>query len=429
MAKKEQPKLTMTPEQKKVFTPVLIGVFIYAIVCSANTALSSSYVLFATKFNVTTSTVVIGNSCMTAMGFILMQFSGKFIVKRGARLSGLIALLGVAVGFVIMAFAPNVYVVWVAYLFLGFNSAFGQTNVTAAIVRKWIDPAYQGRYLGMVMAAASVGGAIWPALGGVLFTALGLSSSFLILVPCFMVPALIGLWLIKDDPASCGIEPLGYDPEQHEAMAAAMAARPKADPNFKMFKEPSFWLCVAGMFLTVILTSQLTLMSTALQMAGMTAATASSIVSITSLASLFVNLFSGWLFEKGGLKGFVVYSYGMVAVSSLFLWFFFTTGSFAMLVLFVVTSALSRSYVSTHVYASNAIFRENASLVQPRIMSFYSLGSIVLTPIVSALADMWGGYTNMCWVWIVFSFVIVAIWLAAQKAGEKMNAAKQAAAE
>ena len=142
MAKEKQAKLVMTPEQKKVFLPVLAGVILYALVCGANTAVSSSYVLFATKFDVSTSTVVIGNSCMTVASFILMQFSGNFMAKRGARLAGLIALLGIAIGFIIMSFAPNVYVVWLAYIFIGFNSAFGQSNVLAVIVRKWIDPAY-----------------------------------------------------------------------------------------------------------------------------------------------------------------------------------------------------------------------------------------------------------------------------------------------
>ena len=425
MAKKEQPKVSMTLEQKKVFFPVLAGAIIYALLCSANTAVSSSYVLFASKFDVTTSTVVIGNSCMTAAGLVLMQFSGSFMVKRGARLSGLIALVGVAIGFLFMAFAPNVYVVWIGYLFLGFNSAFGQTNVLAAVVRKWVDPSYQGTYMGIVTAATSIGGAIWPTLGGVLFTQMGLSTAFVVLVPCFMVPAVVSLLLIKDDPAACGVDPIGYDPDRQ---VTAGPARPQADSNFKMFREPAFWLCALGMFLTVVLTTQLSLMATALQMAGMSAATASSIVSICSLASFVVNLFAGALYDKVGLKGLTLYSYGMAAVSSLFLWFFFTTGSFAMLVLFVVTNALSRPYISTHIYASNAVFGANASLVQPRIMSFYSLGSMVLTPVVSALADMWGGYTNMCWVWIVFAFIIIAVWFAAVAAGEKMRA-KQAAAE
>ena len=429
MAREKQAKLAMTPEQKKVFLPVLAGVILYAIVCGANTAVSSSYVLFATKFDVSTSTVVIGNSCMTVASFVLMQFSGSFMAKRGARLAGLIALLGIAIGFIIMSFAPNVYVVWLAYIFIGFNSAFGQSNVLAAIIRKWVDPAYQGTYLGIAMAAMSIGGAIWPALGGVLFTVTGLSTAFIILVPCFIIPGLIGLWLIKEDPDEYGIEQLGYDPERQAAMAEAAAARPQADSNFNMFKEPAFWLCALAMFLTVILTSQLTLMSTALQMAGMTAATASSIVSIISLASFIVNLFAGALYDKVGLKGFTVYSYGMVAVSALAMWFFFTSGSMVALVAFVLTNALCRPYINICAYAASGVFRENASLVQPRIMSFFSLGSVVLTPLVQSLADMWGGYTNMCWVWMVMSVVIIGIWFLAIKAGDKMRAKQAATAE
>lgn len=433
MAKNKKDKLVMTPEQKKAFAPVLVGAILYALVCGCNTALSSSYVLFASKFDVTTSTVVIGNSCMTAMLFLCSQFSGKFMVKRGARLSGLIALLGVAVGFIIMALAPNVYVVWIGFICLGLNGSFGQTNVTAAIVRSWIAPKYQGKYLGMMTAFASIGIAIWPLLGGVLFTQLDLSVAFYVLVPCFLIPGIIGLLLIKETPESCGVTQLGLEPAAEPAPATATTPAVEASRDasaeapekkaFNMFREPAFWLCAIAMFLTVILTSQLTLMSTALQMTGMSAATASSIVSITSLASFFVNLASGSIYDKIGMKGLTIYSYGMVAVCSLALWFFFTTGSVVWMVIFVITNALCRPYMNIHVFASNAIFKENATLVQPRMYSFLNLGSIVLTPLIQSLADMWGGYTNMCWVWIAFSFIIIFIWLAAVKMGEKSETA------
>ena len=425
MSDSQQDKLVMTPEQKKAFNPVLIGLVVFALVTCANTALSSAYVLFATKFGVATTQVVIANSFLTGTGFVLNQFSGRFLVNYGPRKSMMVAFAGVTVGFIICALAPNVYVVWLGYACIATIQSFGQTNCYAAVVRNWVAPKYQGRYMGIISGVAVLGSAFWPVVGSALFTALGLSTGFLALIPCYLIPALVViLLLVKDTPAECGVEPIGWREEDVQAGAAASAARAAGDADFHIFKSRAFWISAVALLLTTALYSSLNLLTTSLQMAGMSATTAATISSIAGLIAFPVNIVAGQLVDKYGLKTFTVIFYGMVAVSTLCMFWFFSSLSTVALVVFVLANALSRPYMNVMIYMASGIFKERATLVQPRMASVVGLGGMVITPIVSALADMWGGYTYVTLVWTACAVLAIFAWFAAIKAGEKEFAAK-----
>ena len=424
MSDSQQDKLVMTPEQKKAFTPVLVGLFIFALATTANTALSSAYVLFATKFNVATTQVVIANSCLTGMAFVLNQFTGQFLVAHGPRKSMMVAFAGATVGFVICSLAPNVYVVWLGYACISTIQAFGQTNCYAAVVRNWIAPKYQGRYMGLVSGVSVLGSAIWPVVGGALFTALGLSTAFLALIPCYLVPALIAIFaLVKDTPAECGVEQIGWSGEGSAAGPDARRA-PQADAGFSVFKSKTFWICALALLFTTVLHTSLNLMTTSLQMAGMSATTAATVTSVAGLIAFPVNIVAGQLVDKYGLKTFTVVFYGMVAVSAFCMFLFFSTSSIVALVVFVLANALCRPYINVMIYMASGIFKERATLVQPRMASVIGISGMVITPIISALADMWGGYTYVTFVWIGCAVLAIFAWFAAIKAGEKEFAEK-----
>ena len=178
------------------------------------------------------------------------------------------------------------------------------------------------------------------------------------------------------------------------------------------------------MLITVILFSQLTLMATSFQMAGFSAQKAANINSLVNLCAFPVNIAAGWLLDKYGARVVSTLSYLMVALSAVFMTVFFNNGSTLFLVLFAVTNALCRPYISMHIYVSGELFGKNATAVQPRLYSFTSLGSIVITPLVSALAEKWGGYAKMGPVWVVCSLVLIVTWLVAYKVSKKENCAE-----
>lgn len=429
MADTSEDKLTMTPEQKKAFTPVLIGLFIFGLVTGANTALSSAYVLFADKFGVATTQVVIANSCLTGMAFILNQFTGKFLVKYGARKSMMVAFAGITVGFIICAFAPNVYVVWLGYACIATIQSFGQANGYATVIRNWIAPKYQGRYMGYVSGVAVLGSAIWPVLGSWMFTTLGLSTGFLVLIPCYLIPAAIAIFLlIKDKPEDCGVEVIGLSEEDESARPEGERGQASRDSSFNVLTSKTFWVCAVALILTTVLHTSLNLMTTSLQMAGMDATSASVVTSVAGLIAFPVNIVAGHLVDKRGIRSFTVVFYGLVAVSAFFMFVFFSTGSSIALWLFVLANALCRPYINVMIYMSSAIFKENATLVQPRMSSVVGLAGMIITPIISALADMWGGYTYVTFIWMACAVLAIFAWFAAIKTGEKEFASDEAAA-
>lgn len=416
----------MSLEQKKAFRPVLIGLVIFAICSGANTMLSPSYVLFASKFDITVTQVVIGNSFMTGGGFLMMQFSGNIIKKIGARFSMLISLAGIAVGFLIMAMASSIYVVWMGFAFLGCTHAFGQTVATATVLRSWVHK-NQGKYMGIVFGSGVFGTAIWPFLGGQFFTQFSLSTAFLISIPCFIIPAYLAIiFLIKNKPEDCGVKAIGW--EEVTATPAAPQAAVMTDKTpakkFNIFATVPFWLCGVGMLLSVVLNSQLTLMATSLQMAGMSVAVAANINSLANLMGFPANYLAGWLRDKFGIRGFATYVFVLVFICSLCLRAFFTSGSTIALWLFVATNAIGRPYININPYASTYIYKENAGIAQPRIQSIASLGSMFLTPIISGLAEKWGGYANVAWLWMACAIVSIVVWNLAITFGDKMNMQK-----
>lgn len=72
MTKKKKSAIAMSPEQRKAWTPVLLGLLIFGVISAPNTAVSSAYYLFSQKFEISTTTVVWANSFMTAAAFLFM---------------------------------------------------------------------------------------------------------------------------------------------------------------------------------------------------------------------------------------------------------------------------------------------------------------------------------------------------------------------
>lgn len=423
MTKEKKEKVRMMPEQKKAFFPVLAGLIIFSLTCGANTAISSVYVIYSEMFHVPVSTVVLASSCMTGAGFLFMQFSGKFMKKFGVKKSMYVSYSGIVAGFLILAFAANVYMVWLGFAIMATTHAFGQASAMSAVIRGWIAPKYQGTYLGLVLGTFICGGAIYPALGGWLFSSTTLTKAFLILIPVFLVPALIGLALIKESAADAGVKPIGWSPE--DEIEQAPKAEVKAAPtksSFNMYVLPVFWICAVAMILQAILTAQLTLLATTLQMAGFTAAFAGSVASICSLIGFPANFMGGWLRDRFGIGLLTALSYIMVAVSCFSLYLFFVGGNNIALWVFVLTNALCRPYMNIYAFATGTIFKENAILVQPKLQSFSNLSSMVLLPFISSLAEKWGGYANVCWIWIAVSFIVLALWLVAYRMEVKKTA-------
>lgn len=340
------------------------------------------------------------------------------MVRFGARKSIMIAYAGATIGFLLAAFAPNVQIVWVGFIFVGTIYAFGQGNAYAAVIRNWIAPEYQGRYLGLIGGVATLGSAIWPALGGQLFTKLGVSKGFLALIPCYLIPAIFVFFLVKGRPAD--VTPIGWSGTSERATTAnGIGNTGKASAAFKFSKSKTFWIGALAMLVTVVLYSQLTLMATSFQMAGFSAGKAATISSIVNLLAFPVNIIAGQILDKKGARFLSSLSYGLVAVSAVCMTIFFNTGSILFLVLFALSNALCRPYVGIHVYVSGELFGENATLVQPRLYSFCSLGSIVITPLVSALAEQWGGYANLGPVWVACSILLIIIWRIAYRTSKK----------
>ena len=162
------------------------------------------------------------------------------------RKSMLISVIGVAVGFVILGLAPNIYIAWLGFACLGTTHAFGQANACSAIMRNWVHK-NPGRYMGLVLGATYLGTAIWPLLGGQFFTNLTLSKAFYICIPCFVIPSVLAiLLLVKNKPEDAGVKPIGWD-ENTAVATHATNTGTAGHKRFNVYGTATFWICAVSM--------------------------------------------------------------------------------------------------------------------------------------------------------------------------------------
>lgn len=408
--------MTATPtpaQQKRRANMQLAGLSLYIIFCGAAAAITVFFVVMAQKYGCSVTEAVLGSSICNIVAFITGQFAGGVIKKFGARTSMIISLVGVAVGFLIMAVAPNIYVAWLGFAFCGLMYSFGLTMPSGAMIRTWWYDK-QGTVMGTVFGLAGIGTAFWPILAGVMIQAFGLSTMLFIYVPLFFVPALlVVIFMLKDRPEDCGMKPIGWTEEKAAAAAATMPARPAASskPSASVYLMPVFWVCAVALLIQVVTQSGASLLPTALQANGMDVALASVVASVSSIIAIFGNMFTGWLRDKVGFTGFTVFNFGMFILFGISFIVWMQSDSMAFLVLMIVGQALCRAMLYMPAHMSGLLFPDNADVAQARMQSIVSLGGVLILPMVSAFAESAGSYLPVAYLWIAAAVVSGAVWI------------------
>lgn len=404
-------------QQKRMAYRQFVGLGIYMICGGGASGMTTLYVYMAEQYGCSVTMAVIGVSICNIVAFITGQlFVGGFIVRHGARKSMVISLLGVAAGFTIMAFAPNIYVAYIGFACSGLVYSFGLTVPVGTMVRTWWHER-QGTILGSVLGLAGVGTALWPALAGILLETFGLSKMLLIYTPLFAVPGLLDvIFVLKDSPESVGMKPIGWEEDDEPAPASAAAPTQTASGP-SVYARPLFWFCAVVLFIQVITQSAASLLPTALQTAGMAVGMASTMCSISNIVAIPGNMFTGWLRDKVGYTGFIVFSFVAFILSSVcfIVWMQVSPGSVMGIYLWLsmIGQGLSRAMLYMPAHTSGLLFPDCADVAQARLQSLVSLGGAVILPMVSSFAESAGSYLPVAYLWIAAAAVCGIAWVAA----------------
>ncbi|MBX7213401.1 MAG: MFS transporter [Thermoflexales bacterium] len=110
------------------------------------------------------------------MSFLMGPLLGRLSDRFGRRPILIISQLGSLLSYVVIAFAPNIWIVYVARMLDGITA--GNFSTAQAYISDITEPGQRVSRLGMTALAFSLGLAIGPALGGIVASALGPRAAY-----------------------------------------------------------------------------------------------------------------------------------------------------------------------------------------------------------------------------------------------------------
>lgn len=127
---------------------------------------------------------------------------GNVSDRIGRKAVLIISQIGATAGWVMLAFAPNIAVVFIARIVEGL--AGGNISVTQAYVADRVEPEHRARAFGYVGASFSAGLVIGPAAGGWLLGKYGFSTPFLLAAGLQVLTVLATIFFLPENVAQQG---------------------------------------------------------------------------------------------------------------------------------------------------------------------------------------------------------------------------------
>ncbi len=167
------------------------------------------------------------------IGYVLMQVPAGVILDRvGVRLPVIASILMCSVGVLLFAVASNAFILSLARLLMGVGSAFAfLSNVKVASL--WFDPKKMPLFVGLTLAAGTLGAKVAGSPLVYLLDVLGWQSALELLAASGGVLALLSWFIVKDVRVSDLQHPKESFKEEFEHIIASIKA---------IVKEPLSWV-------------------------------------------------------------------------------------------------------------------------------------------------------------------------------------------
>lgn len=247
---------------------------------------------------------------MTALAFyaFFMFLTGKYLDKYNPRFIILIGALLVSLGWILSAYAPNIYVLTITY---GVISGSGVGIVYGApmtVVAKWF-PKQKGLMVGFVLIGFGLSPLITAPLARSLVESYGIMHTFLLLGICFGVIISILSYPFKH-------------PSESDYMMLATTASTENNINdsntLEMIKSKNF----IGLYFNFMIGSMIGLMfigmtsNVGIELIGLSPKEVTLLMSIFAIFNGIGRPVFGWLTDQLSIKKAILISYGLIFISS-----------------------------------------------------------------------------------------------------------------
>ena len=328
-------------------------------------------------------------------------FFGRFVEKRGPRVSAIIAAIFFGVGTLGAGFAVQNanYILFLVFYGIigGLGLGFGYIAPVSTLV-KWF-PDRRGLATGMAVMGFGAGSLITSPVAGQLMINSSIPMTFYILGLAYFVLMISGALYIAKPPE--GWIPAGMKEENGEVKTDRKADLAQMTAN-EAIKTPRFWLLWIMMFINI--SAGIMILSVASPMSqeitGATAITAASIVGIMGLFNGAGRI--GWASGSDYLGRENTYMvFFIIQVVAFFLLPYITNTIVFSIMLFIIVSCYGGGFACLPAFIGDLFGTKQLGAIHGYLLTSWSLAGVVGPMVVSYIYETTNNYTTTFYIFAV----------------------------
>lgn len=322
---------------------------------------------------------------------IAAAFFGRFVEKRGPRVSAMIAAVFFGIGIIGSGFAIQLenYILFLIFFGVigGLGLGFGYIAPVSTLV-KWF-PDRRGLATGMAVMGFGAGALITSPIASRLMIATSIPTTFYILGISYFVLMILGALYIAKPPE--GWAPEGMEESKEERPVKADLAQLTAN---EAIKTKRFWLLWFMMFINI--SAGIMILSVAAPMAqeitGASAITAASIVGIMGLFNGGGRI--GWASASDYLgRGNTYMTFFLIQVAAFFILPFITNSFIFSVFLYIIVSCYGGGFASLPAFIGDLFGTKQLGAIHGYLLTSWSIAGVVGPMLVSSIYENTQSYT------------------------------------
>ena len=332
----------------------------------------------------------VSNSLRFISTALINIFFGKLIAKFGARKLAVTGLLTLSLACTVNSMVTGPVMLYRGGTLLGIGFSWTSTTMVGYVVEKWFT-SKKGTIMGIILASNGLIGAcavqiLSPMIYG---ENEAWRSSYRLCAAVMLVLALLVFLFLRNKPEDKGLAPLGDGKVVHKKQRGRDWSGITAE---EAFRKPYFYVCAVCVFLTGMLLHAIGNVATAhFEDRGISVAVITNITSISSLVLLGSKMWTGFSFDKFGLR-FTMTMCNIFATVGIVILAFVQSAPMAYTSAILRAMALPLETIMLPLIATELFGRKSYAHMMGLLVSFNTLGYAAGGPVINLFYDLTGTY-------------------------------------